>query len=576
MSQVNKELTKWMNAQFQLSTIDRHLILNCCDKFLYKPKISIITPVYNTNLKWLKECAASVKNQLYKNYEWCICDNGTINEKTLAFLKELEKDSHVRIIRVEKNIGIVNGTNLVIDMATGDYSILLDSDDLLYETSLYYIVNAVNTNPNIKFAYTDEAFVEDDDTAGYIDVFFKPDWSPDFLRSRNYIDHLKIFKTDFLKELKLREGYEGSHDYDLLLRMAENCKREEIYHIQTVCYVWRQHSSSNSQSNVSYPIMGAIKALEEHLGRIGKKGQVMWEWPWYRVKYETPVPAPKVGVLVCSINKNGLLFRFITNILSKTLYSNYVLYLCVPPTVREKMIILFRYFIDVGRIKFVDRTEDEPYNFSLFNNRMVEACEEDYICQMNDDVEPITGDWLDELVSIGIQDHVGAVGPKLVYQNMDIQHVGCVLGIGGVCEHVFKHQPNSNPGYHGRAKIISNVSMVTAACVLMKKKIYKELGGDDENLALAFNDVDFCIRVRDAGYYNIINPYSLLIHHESTTRGLPDTEEKRKVENREGQYMLTKWKQVLRNDPFYNPNLTLRDVNYSLDSNPRFKKPWIG
>lgn len=562
----------WCKNNLALSNTDRYLIKEHISKFTYRPKISIITPVYNTKASWFEGCVKSVLGQAYPNWEWCICDNGTTDPATLRILDRLKSDPRVRIVRVEENIGIVEGSNLAIKEATGDYSAVLDSDDILIEVALYYIAEVLNQNRNLKFLYTDELFM--DPSGELIDVFFKPDWSPDFLRSRNYIDHLKIFRTDILQQLKLHEGYEGSHDYDLLLRMSEVCEKDSIGHISVPCYIWRQSDKSHSRANVSYPISGAIKALEEHLERNGKKAKVLWEWPWYRVKYEVQDPKPPVAIVVPSANKDGMLLQYIQNIFHKTTYSNFCIYLCITPDIRQIIENRFRYFVDNQKIKFVDRDKNEPYNFSVFNNRMVEACEEEFVLQMNDDVEPLVDDWLDELVGLALQDNVAAVGSRLLYPNMTVQHVGCALGIFGVCEHLFKRSHYTGIGYHGMARLIRNVSMVTAACVLVRKSAYKEVGGYDENLAVAFNDVDFCIKLIKAGYFNVINPYSLLIHHESATRGLDDTPAKKELCNKEGTYLVKKWGSFLQSDPYYNVNLTLQNVNCEIDYKSRHKKPW--
>lgn len=568
-------LTQWYKNYKTLTSVDRYLISEQIKNFKYVPKISLITPVYNTKLEWLHYTYNCVKNQIYSNWEWCICDNGSTQQSVIDFLNKISKsESRIKLSRLENNLGIVGGTNVAIENSTGDYSMFLDSDDEIPETTLYFIAELLNSKKDIKFIYMDQIFMDDD--GEYFEVSFKPDWSPEFLRSRNYIDHPRIYLTSLLKELKMIDGYNGSSDYDLLLRTSEVCNPNEIYHIPFIGYSWRKHKLSTSQSNVSWPIAGAIKALEDHLKRINRKAKVFWDWPWYRVKYEVPKPSPSVAIITCSENKNGMLFKFLENLFKKTDYDNYVVYLCCPTKVEKEVFNKFKFFVDQNKLHFVERTDKEPFNFSKFNNRMANIVTEEFICQMNDDIDPMSDSWLSEMVSLAVQDKkIGAVGAKLLYSNTTVQHVGCALGIGGLCDHLFRHIGHNDPGYHGRAKLISNVSMVTAACLLIKTATYKEVGGYEEQLAVAFNDVDFCIKVRDAGYYNVCNPNALLFHYESATRGYDTTPEQIRVQQSEAQFMIKKWGKILQRDPYYNPNLKLEGYNCDIDPNPRIKKPWL-
>lgn len=567
-------LGSWYNTYKNLTNIDCYLIKGKIEQFKIKPKISLITPVYNTKPIWLEKCLISIMNQLYDNWEWCICDNGSTDSETKKVVESFSsRDFRVRFSSLEKNAGIAPGTNKALYTATGDYVGFLDSDDELTLHALYLIVDAINKNPEVKYIYTDEVMV---DTNGIcVQTFFKPDWSPDTLRSQGYTNHFSVFRAPEAQQLGVREGYAGSQDFDFTLRFTETLTRKEISHVPTVTYEWRQHPASNGASNENECINNAVRAVEEHLERTGRKGKVYIDWPWYRVKYDLPNPVPEVDIAIISMNKQGMLHKCLSTILAKTNYPNYNLYLCVPPKVKLEIENKYVAMVKSGKIKFVPRGEDESYNYSLFINRMSKACQAPLLCLMNDDIEPIVDDWLTEMVTLAVQPHIGAVGAKLLFPNMTIQHAGCVLGIGGVCAHLFKNQHYSYVGYHGRAKLINNFTMLTGACSVIRRDLFIEMGGYEEQLAVAFNDVDFCIRLVQAGYINVYNPHALLIHYESATRGYDTTPEQQATFWKEDNFMKTKWKEYLKYDPFYNPNLSLESLTFDVTTQSRYKKPWL-
>jgi glycosyltransferase involved in cell wall biosynthesis len=569
-------LTEWFTAQSKLTSIDRFLIVQHLESFYYKPKISLVVPVYNTKAAWLTKCFESVKSQLYTNWEMCVCDNGSTDQSTKEIIaKQAENEPRIKITCVDKNEGIAKGTNVALDLAIGDYCAFLDSDDELLETSLYLIVEALNRNHEALYLYTDEMIIDGKENC--INSFFKPDWSPDLLRSQCYTNHLSVYETHRLrKHHGVWKGFDGSQDYDLMLRFTEDLEVKQIEHIPTVCYLWRSHPTSAGASNESYAIAGAVRALESHLQRLDlDSAEVLIDWPWYRVKYKLPDPAPEVGLLICSINKNGILFKCISDILAKTVYPNYKIYLCVTEEIKQQVYTRFRELVDSFIIRFVPRDISEEYNYSKFANRLVEACTQDIVCLMNDDIEPMTDSWLEEMVTLTLNSKVGVVGAKLLYPNMNIQHAGAVLGIGGNCAHVFKNIHYNTVGYHGRAKLINNYTVVTGAVSVIKKQVYQQIGGYPEEQAVAFNDVDFCIRLVKAGYRNIYTPYAVFIHYESATRGYDITPEQKAIFVKEDKFLKDRWKDFLLQDPYYNPNLSLESIIFDVAQKPRYKKPWL-
>ena len=564
---------EWYNQYSILTNIDVFLIKDHIETFKVQPKISLLTPVYNTRERWLRKCVASVLRQLYRNWELCLCDNAC-NEATSKILREIAAlDPRIKIVRLDVNQGGFGGTNAALDLATGDYIGFLDSDDEITDHALYLIAEKINRHPDANVVYTDEVMINADDSYG--NAFFKPDFSPHLLHSQLPISHLSVWKGSLLKELRLRESA-GSHDYDLTLRTSEIVPWSTFYHIPVLAYKYRIHSDSTASKTYSYCVQGAVKALQEHLDRLGRKAKVMYDWPWYRVKYEIDT-YPHVDILVASINKNDLLYRFIDNLFAKTNYPDYTLILAVPENIKEWTIQRFGAFVDSGKIKFAERHEAKQFSYSHQVNNLNKVATGPIICLMGDDVEPLNYTWLEEMVSLAILPETGVVGAKLLYPNLTIQHAGVVLGMFGTAAHMFKGQPNNSPGYFGRVKLVGNFSMVTGACCVMRKEIFDKVGGFEEKLQVAYNDVDFCIKVMKEGYYNVYTPYANLIHYECATRGLDSTAQQQEVLAFETKYLQEKWKAELNHDKFFNPNLSLNSINFDLAEvkDSRYKKPWL-
>jgi len=391
--------------------------------------------------------------------------------------------------------------------------------------------------------------------------------------SQNMISHLGVYRKKIMDEIGgFRAGFEGSQDYDLALRFMEKVDQKAIYHIPRVLYHWRMHAESTARGVDAkpYALIAGEKALQEHLDRSGISAKVERLLYGYRVHYNLPANPPLVSLIIPTRNGMHLLSTCIESILEKTTYKRYEIIIVDNGSDDPKIIKYFERLRQMGNIRII--RDDQPFNYSRINNLAVTEARGEIVGFINNDIEVISPEWLDELVSICLQPGVGAVGAKLLYPDNTLQHAGVVLGIGGVGNHAFKCQPEAYRGYFCRATLISSYSALTAACLVISKEIFLQIGGfDAENLAIAFSDVDFCLRVIKAGHRNVWTPYSVLYHHESATRGEDDTKEKQARFAAEIEYMNSRWGDLLRDDPAYSPNLTLTAEDFSLAWPPRLK-----
>lgn len=503
----------------------------------YQPKISIIMPLYNVAIEYFMGALFSIFNQTYTNWELCIAD---ASDKKLTNL--MNKKDKIKTIIIE-NKGIAWNTNKALELATGEYVAFLDHDDLLTVNALEEVVIALNKNNELDIIYSDE-----DKVSGLTikDPFYKPDWAPDMLRSYNYICHLSVYKKSFINELGgLREGFDGAQDYDLILRATE--KTTKIHHIPKVLYHWRMSSNSTAQNPDSKPYtdISAKKALTEHIERLGWKGTVsngLFKNS-FKIEYELK-EKPKVSIIICNKDKTELLNKCITSILTKTAYSNYDIIIVENNSVESKT---FKYYEDIksDRIKVI--TWNNPFNYPAINNFGVENTDSEYILLLNNDVEVINSDWLDRMVEYIIREDVGIVGAKLYFPNNTIQHAGVIINDTRMPIHVGATGSRNDLGYMGRLKIVQNMMCVTGACLLTKKSVFNKVGKLDPLWALAFNDVDYCFKVFQAGFRIVWTPYAELYHHESQTRGYEDTPEKKKRFLGEIRHLVHKWNLLLSN-----------------------------
>jgi len=560
-----------INNRYQTLQCDLKKLKKGIHKLNSRPKFSIVMPTYNSNEEWLSEAIESIRNQIYDNWELCIADDAsTVDECKDVLRKFAKKDKRIKIVFRKENGHISKASNSALELATGDYIVLLDHDDKLPEDALFWVAKMISDNPEAKLIYSDE---DKFDLEGIrSDPYFKCDWNYSLFLSQNMISHLGVYKTEIVKKIGgFRKSFEGSQDYDLALRFIEQISPKDIFHIPRILYHWRTHPQSTAvgADKKPYALTAAQKAIDEHLKRKGINSSVdILPSQMYRVKYKLPDKKPLVSILIPTKNNYKLLKNCIKSIVGKTKYTNYEIIIINNNSNEENILKYLRRINSEPNVFVV--TDNQEFNFSAINNKASEKAKGDFICFLNDDTEVISGEWLTEMMSIAIQKKVGAVGAKLWYPNNTLQHGGVILGIGGIGSHAHKKIPRGNGGYFNRANLIQEFSAVTAACMLVPKKLFEELGGFNENdLAIAFNDVDLCLRMREANYKIVWTPYAELYHHESISRGNDMQEDKKERFFKEIEYMKSKWGKWIVNDPAYSPNLTLTAENFTFAWPPR-------
>jgi GT2 family glycosyltransferase len=536
----------------------------------YQPTITVIMPVFNPPPDLLRAAIDSVRAQLYTNWELCIADDCSPDvhvAETLGGYAAL--DPRIKVARRNENGHISAACNTALSLATGDWVVCLDHDDILAEHALALAVTALADHPDAGIVYSDEDKLDGGGTRH--EPYFKPEFDPLLLIGQNFLNHLCMLRRELVTAVGgYREGYEGSQDWDLALRVSELLSPERVVHVPHVLYHWRAHGASTASalSAKPYAVEAGRRAVMDHLARTGRSGSVtrIPRSGHNRVTWDLPEPAPKVSVVIPT-RDGSLLERCVESVLAFTTYPNFEL-VVVDNSSRTLPTLAYLRSND-DRVRVI--RDERQFNYSAINNHAVEQTEGDVICLLNDDTEVIGGDWLTELVSHLLQPGVGAVGAKLYYDDGRIQHAGVVLGIHGVAGHSHRFFDRLSAGYFGRLQLAQNMSAVTAACMVVRREAWDQVGGlDEENLAIAFNDVDFCLRLRDAGWRVVWSPYAELIHHESVSRG-PDVVGPRVPEFvREFDYIQRRWGPlILRNDPYYNPNLSLSAEDFSLAWPPR-------
>jgi len=538
------------------------------EKWKRKPLISIVVPVYNTPQVFLRQMIESVQNQSYSEWELCIGNASPENKEMKKILEEYKNDARIKEVEIPENKGISQNTNRAMEIASGELIGLLDHDDLLALNALYEIAKAVNEHLDAEVIYTDEDKVTTD-LKEHFQPHLKPDFNLDLLRSNNYICHFFVASRDLIKRVGgFRPEFNGAQDYDLILRCTEQAK--QIVHIPKILYHWRVHKASTADNPASkmYAFDAGKRAIEEHLVRCRTKGTVQHtkDLGFYRVKYEV-CGEPLVSIIIPNKDQSEALKKCLDSIREKTSYRNYEI-IIVENNSEEPETFAFYKKIAGEKIKIV--TWEGEFNYSAINNFGVRHARGDYLLLLNNDVEIINGDWLTEMLSHCQRKEVGIVGAKLYYPDNTIQHAGIIIGIGGVAGSVFVGLPRAFSGYLHKASIQLDLSAVTAACMLVKRSVFEQVGGLEEKLKVAFNDVDFCLRVREKGYLVVYDPYAELYHYESKTRGAEDTKEKIRRFQTEIEYMRSHWIGLLKKgDPYYNCNLSLTKWDYSLKNNQR-------
>ncbi len=536
------------------------------EEFSYNPLISILTPVYNVSADFLLDTANSVKNQVYKNFEWCLVDDNSTKKETKEALKKVASmDKRFKVTYRKENGNISKASNDALKMAKGEFIALLDHDDILSLDALYQMVKKLNEDKNLDFIYSDEDKI--DIHGKYCEPHFKPDFSPDTLLSLNYICHFTMIRKALVQKVNgFAVGLEGAQDYDLFLKVTEKTKK--IAHIPLILYHWRMSESSTAMSinNKSYATDKGKRALEEALKRRKIAGDVLIDTKsgYYIIDYKLK-KEPLVSIIIPTRDYLDILKTCVDSIYEKTTYKNFEIIVANNDSKEEETLKFFKeYQKKYKNFKVVDCIMN--FNYSRINNTAIKEAKGDYLVLLNNDTEVISEDWLTVMVGYASQKHIGVVGVKLLYPDKTIQHAGVLLGLGGIASHAYINSRDDELGIFGRLRVPYNYSANTAACFMIKKDIYNKIGGLNETLEVAYNDIDFCIRVLKEGYYNVFLPQVKLIHYESKSRGLDTTSEKYKRFLEESKYMYDKWKDIIDNDPFYNPNFSKKGW-FMLDKN---------
>lgn len=555
-------------------------------KIEYRPLISIVVPCYETPENYLLEMIESVYYQSYSNWQLCLADASPSQEVRNCIEKFIREKSETRIVykQLQENLGIAENTNAGLEMAEGEWIGLLDHDDLIAPEALFEMVQKMNDDTELEVIYSDEDKIAEGKKGEWIhsQPHFKPDYSIDLLRSNNYITHFLCVKREIVEKAGgFGSEFDGAQDYDFILRCSEIAKK--IGHVSKILYHWRVHSKSTSDNPMSkkYAYEAGQRAIEAHLKRIGEEGQVsqLKHFGFYRVNY--PVKEePLVTILIPNKDQSETLKRCIDSI-EKSTYRNYEIIIIENNSGEEET---FRYYEELCREKYESEAEGiscqgklpggqsvkivtwkEGFNYSAINNFGASFAAGEFLILLNNDIELITQNWIEEMLGNCQRSEVGIVGARLYYPDNTIQHAGIVVGIDGIAANMFPGMKRTREGYMHKAALQLNYSAVTAACMMIEKKIFEEVGRLDEELAVAFNDIDLCLRVREAGYIIVYNPHVEAYHYESKSRGKEDTKEKVRRFAGEIEFIRKRWIKILKEgDPYYNPNFSLKKCNYAL------------
>jgi GT2 family glycosyltransferase len=566
---------RWVKLYDTLSDSDRDAILADIRNWTKTPLVSVVMPVFNTPERYLRKALSSVVGQLYPNWELCVADDASTAPHVKAVLAEYAtKDRRLRIVSRPKNGGISEATNSAVDVATGEYIAFLDHDDVLPAQALYMVAREIARDPELDVIYSDEDKISR--WGRRYDPHFKSDWNPDLFLGQNMISHLGVYRTSLVREVGgLRPEFDGSQDYDLALRIVERIEPRRIRHIPHILYHWRAAAGSAARSGGEKPhaVEVARRAVADHLRRRRIRANVAFipRSPFLQIRYELDVE-PAVSIIVPTKDQKDLLSRCVSGILERTRYENLELLIVDNRSVERATHAYLDKIATDPRVRVL--CYDEPFNFSLINNWAAKQAAGEVLLFLNNDTEVIGPDWLRHLVANACRSEVGAVGAKLIYPSGRVQHAGVILGLGGVARHFHLGYQRHDPGYFSRAVLQQNLSAVTAACLATRRTVFQEVGGFDGRLRIAFNDVDLCLRIRQRGYLILWTPLAELYHHESASRGSDLLSGRHQEFSQENEYMRSKWGWVLHRDPYFNPNLSLRDLSISLSFPPAIDKPW--
>lgn len=567
-----RDYAAWL-ARYDVLTRDDRISLRRKLRHLpHAPRISIILPVYNPDLKFLAAAIDSVRQQLYENWELCVADDASTDSRVKPFLERMAAfDPRIRLTFREKNGHISACSNSALALATGEWCAFLDQDDALADDALAHLVLEMARQPAARLFYSDEDKI---DVAGVrSNPYFKPDWNPELFLGQNFVNHLAVYEMALVREVGgLREGFEGSQDYDLAARCVDRVRPEQIRHLPRILYHWRSVPGSLAGQVDAKPYArdAARRALREHLDRRGIAGRVeacRENKELHRVAYALPDPLPLVSVIIPLRDRVELLQRCLESF-RLTNYPKVEVVLVDNGSREEETLRYLRELETEGRAKVL--RDDGPFNFSRLNNEAARQARGEILAFLNNDIEIIEPDWLREMVSHAARAEVGAVGARLWYRDETLQHGGVVLGLGGVAGHAHHRAPRSHQGYFSRAFLTQNVGAVTGACLVTRREVFAEMGGFNErDLGINFNDIEYCVRLRARGLQVIWTPYANLRHDESGSRGHHRAAAEQAQFFREANFMQEHYGDALLHDPAYNPNLSLLLPGYELAFPPR-------
>jgi len=569
---------KWILKHDRLTDPEREWIREQSKLLASKPVFSIVMPVYNPPVEFLKLAIESARKQLYPYWELCIADDASTHPDVIETLQAYSKlDSRIKVIFRTKNGHISAASNSAFEIARGEWMALLDHDDELAEHALYCVAREINEYPDAKLIYTDEDKITTEGKR--FNPYFKPDWNPALLTGHNFFNHLGVYRSDLVRDAgAFRERYEGSQDYDLLWRCVEKVKPDQIRHIPHILYHWRAlpGSVARGMDVKNYAIAAARRAMQDHLDRENIDGHVercLENSDLHRVVYRVPTPAPRVSVLIPMRDKVHLTQTCVETLQGITQYDNLETVIINNDSEEEASKSWLRDFAAKPHCRVVD--VPGKFSYSRINNEAVRQTTGEILLFLNNDIEILHESWMIEMVGQLLQRNVGAVGARLWYPNKTLQHGGVIVGLGGLAAHQFCETPRGQMQYFGRNVLCQNLSAVTAACLAVKRECFAKVGGFNEtDLPVQYNDVDLCLRLREAGYDIVWTPFAELLHHESKSRGYNTSPEQLEVFSREANYLKKRWAKWIEHDPAYNPHLTIDRSDFSIAKDSRAHFPW--
>jgi glycosyltransferase involved in cell wall biosynthesis len=580
----DEDYAVWIAQCDTLSPSDRVRIRAHIARLAHPALISVVMPAYETPEEYLREAIDSVRNQLYPHWELCIADDGSPSDVVARVVREAAADPRIKFVRCANSGHIAAATNAALAIASGDFVALMDHDDLLAERALYEIAVEIAAHPDADLIYSDEDHI---DSAGRRTLpYFKPAWNIDLMLGHNVVSHLGVYRHSKIREIGgLREGFAGSQDYDLSLRVIAATTPERIRHIPAVLYHWRQFEESFSKSRREACASSARRAVADFLAAQGLADRtevtsVPSTPDWLRVRWTLPDVPPRVSLIVPTRDRAELLQRCVEGLLNRTDYPDIELIIVDNDSGERQTLALLERLRADKRVRILPFAG--AFNYSAINNAAAAIATGEVLVLINNDIDVIGGDWLREMVGHALRPDVGAVGARLLYPDGTIQHAGVVLGVcpydggPGVAGHVGLGTSPAEPGYFGQSVLTREFAAVTGACLAVRKSEFDAVGGlDAEHLAVAFNDIDLCLRLRARGLRIVWTPFAELYHLESASRG--DDIGPEKVERFKAEYrtMRERWGAVLDEDPFYNVNFSRNDATFRLAAPARRGKPWL-